>query len=373
MSLSTHKRTILHQVDLQSNPRGGIDTCIRDLVWHGSTPLDVLGISSRSDTPLFEWVQVADRPSVRFMAVAGPPTRREAWVPDTVRLLIGALRARKHLAEAELLQAHRVEVGAALGLLLRSTPLVQFIHGDGLSGLTHDSDSHWRRFPWLYRLCERRVVTSATDVVIFSRSGADRLAPLAPSRVRFSPTWYSPSLFYPAKREPGSNTVAWVGRLEPPKDPVLAIEAAAYLARHNPGFRIRIVGDGSLYGDVRDRVREYGLAKNVELLGFLSPGEVADVVRDSEVLLATSHFEGVSRAMIEAQACGTPVACVRAADPSATVRHGVSGIVVDSRDPAALGEAVLAARGLTRDGCAQHAQQFSADAVISQLLGAGCD
>lgn len=361
------ERTIVQQIDLAAPVPGGIDSCIRDLLRWSDIQFNVVGVDRLGHRTLGEWAVIDERGN-RFMAVARLGRSTARWhVPDTIKLLWGVWRHR-HQIPAGTLQAHRAEVGVALGLLRRDAPLVQYLHGDAERGLADTSDSVWRRFPAAYHACETRVCRVARDVVVFSASGAERLARRFP-RVRSCSTWFDPEIFFADRRQLSPRSAVWVGRLESPKDPMLAIRTIEAADRLHPGWTLLVVGEGSL----RSRLEAFVVANQLEAIvrfaGAMSPAEVSHALRSHEVHLSTSHFEGVSRAILESHACGTPTVCTRDADPSGTVIDGVTGLVVDSRAPADLAGALELARGLDRDACARAAGPYSAEHLVPQAIG----
>jgi hypothetical protein len=72
------------------------------------------------------------------------------------------------------------------------------------------------------------------------------------------------------------------------------------------------------------------------------------VLQHADLLVLPSLYEDLSSALIEAMAAGLPVVATRVGGTADLVRHGVNGLLVAPRDPAALAAAisqVLADRG----------------------------
>ena len=134
--------------------------------------------------------------------------------------------------------------------------------------------------------------------------------------------------------------VVFVGRLVEVKDPALAAMTFARLA--GAGIACRLVGDGPM----RDRVDAIlATAQTVvsppEALGQLSPHEVAALMSSASILLMTSKWEGMPMVALEAMANGLPVVCVRYDGVEHTVRDEINGLIVDSRQPDAIADAVI--------------------------------
>jgi D-inositol-3-phosphate glycosyltransferase len=77
---------------------------------------------------------------------------------------------------------------------------------------------------------------------------------------------------------------------------------------------------------------------------------------------------------MEAQACGTPVVAAAVGGLRIAVRHGYSGVLVDSRDPGhyarAVRDLIAAPASLARlaRGAREHASRFGWSATVDALL-----
>ena len=87
-----------------------------------------------------------------------------------------------------------------------------------------------------------------------------------------------------------------------------------------------------------------------------------------------SYSESFGLVAVEAQACGTPVVAASVGGLRTAVRDGVSGVLVDSRDPAVYARAIrelIAAparlAGLSR-GARAHAARFGWSGTVDALL-----
>lgn len=108
-----------------------------------------------------------------------------------------------------------------------------------------------------------------------------------------------------ATRDESTFTVLSVGRLEPVKDPGTLLEAFAGSA-HDTSLLV-FIGAGSLEADVQSQVRELGLVRRVMLTGLVPRDEVFVRCARADVLVSTSHGEGLPVAVIEAMAARCPV------------------------------------------------------------------
>lgn len=107
-----------------------------------------------------------------------------------------------------------------------------------------------------------------------------------------------------AKRELPSETVLlFVGRLEPYKNPLLAVDLMKLLPSR---FCLFIIGTGPLYNKVAKHISALGLQDRVHLLGFVSDQELYEWYKTADSLLQLSESESFGMTCIEALAAGTP-------------------------------------------------------------------
>jgi glycosyltransferase involved in cell wall biosynthesis len=102
------------------------------------------------------------------------------------------------------------------------------------------------------------------------------------------------------KPHPQKN-IFWMGRFEPEKDPLLAIEVLKEVRESDPNVKLLMLGDGSMKED---------LIKNAKDLPVEFPGwqhEILPYMEVSDVMLSTSPAESFGSSIIEALAAGVPV------------------------------------------------------------------
>jgi D-inositol-3-phosphate glycosyltransferase len=176
--------------------------------------------------------------------------------------------------------------------------------------------------------------------------------------------------------------LTFVGRIQPLKAPDLLLEAAARMLADDPALRdrlqVHVVGAPSGSGlEAPRRLEELagrlGIADRVRFLPPQAPDRLALHYRAADVAVVPSHNESFGLVALEAQACGTPVVAAAVGGLLTAVRDGVSGVLVDGRDPAAYAaaiRAVLARRPLLAAGARRHASDFSWDRTADTLVAA---
>lgn len=95
-----------------------------------------------------------------------------------------------------------------------------------------------------------------------------------------------------------------VGRLNEVKNHIFSLDIAKKLQEEGVKFVFFIVGQGPLENLIRQRIREYGLEKNVFMLGIRS--DVPELMAGADIMLMPSLHEGFPVVLVESQAIGLP-------------------------------------------------------------------
>jgi len=286
----------------------------------------------------------------------------------------GLLRYRRRIPKPKAVQAHRVDVGLFTRLLFRG-PLIYCIHTQERGLLGPTSDSYWRFTGSLHERIDRSIVRLAERVIVFNPAYAEKVRRWNPRTVS-APTWFDPAITKPSFEPANPYNVVWVGRLETPKDPALAVRTFAHLATTWPDepWTLEVIGSGTLRPALEEQIAALppSVADRITLRGRLGPADVSEARSRSGVFLMTSHagYEGFPRVLVEAMATGLPAVVTEGADTGGLVTEGVSGFV-RGRDAAALAEAVRAARGLDRTDVAATVAELSAPQVVRDVFFRG--
>jgi phosphatidylinositol alpha-1,6-mannosyltransferase len=120
------------------------------------------------------------------------------------------------------------------------------------------------------------------------------------------------------------------------------IGALARVRARVPDVEWVIIGEGPLRSRLEQLVRSTGVAQSVRFLGEVSERERNLWLRRADVFAMPSRQdgEGFGIAYLEASAYGKPVLAGNVAGALDAVADGISGVLVDPDDPAAVGEAL---------------------------------
>jgi glycosyltransferase involved in cell wall biosynthesis len=185
-----------------------------------------------------------------------------------------------------------------------------------------------------------RHITRAVDGFAAMNFGLAReLKAMLPGRnivTLHDPVYLRPSARVP--RRDGALRILWIGRLEPQKDPNLALGVMAAI---QAPARLTMLGDGTLLTTLQRRIAAMGLGDKVNLAGYDT--QIGSHLADADALLITSRYEGGPAVAVEALAQGVPVV----SSDCSFLLHDImtcpeAGRIVMSREPAALAAALLA-------------------------------
>ncbi|WHZ20185.1 MAG: hypothetical protein OJF55_002334 [Rhodanobacteraceae bacterium] len=132
--------------------------------------------------------------------------------------------------------------------------------------------------------------------------------------------------------------IGCVADLFPVKRHVDLIDAFAQVRAALPNTRLVLIGDGPLRETIEAQIRTLGLTDAVRLLG--PRRDVDRLLPTLDLFVLASDTEGLSNAILEAQACGLPVVATRVGGNPDVVQADC-GELVEARQPAALAAIML--------------------------------
>lgn len=214
----------------------------------------------------------------------------------------------------------------------------------------------------LYRAA-RAVVCVSTGV----RDDVARLTVGLASRLRMIYNPIPAPAPTPRTSQARANSVAWVGRLEDPKNPGLLIEALPLLAED---VRILYIGDGSSRPALEQRALALGVADRVTFAGFVP--DPAPLIATCSLIALTSDREGLPTVLIEALHLGLRAVATDCGRGVHEILEPDYGTIVAKNDPAALAGAIMMELSGVPDRNAQKqgAARFAPDQIARQFLAA---
>jgi len=121
--------------------------------------------------------------------------------------------------------------------------------------------------------------------------------------------------------------VAMVARVVRQKNQKLVIEAMPELLRAEPRAHFLFIGGGPDEDELKEQVRQMGLAEHVTFLGRRD--DVPRLLAASDVAVLPSLKEGFSNAVLESMACGVPMVVSNVGGNAEIIDHGENGFICD--------------------------------------------
>lgn len=353
---------IAHPADPCGSIPGGIDTFIRGEIDNAADDIEysVIGITTDSAArPVGKWTQCElKKKSFQFYPVTDLEiSARRPTIPVIVKYLarIGSML---NEVDADVLEIHRVET--LLRIRRDSRPVTAVLHQNMQSLYDKQADIRWARLPGMYFWLEDKLATRLKSAFCVREDAAKHYRGRYPNLAdtcRFQPTWADPRQFNPPsanerraartrisaelKLDDDSKWLLMVGRLDAQKNPMLMLAALRNLietAQYN--VNLLVVGEGQLRGEMEDVINQAGLSDKVRLLGLKSIDEVSKLMQTADLFVMSSSYEGMPMAVIEALACGVPVATTRVGEVALVVHDSVCGRIAESHSEEDLTDAI---------------------------------
>lgn len=293
---------------------------------------------------------------VRLIRIDRPAGSRNPWYPLKL-----AANVRK--IGADVLHAHHDSFGVLKPLL--GSPMLLTVHNT--------------RLPLEGRLAGFDAVCCISDAVKVDVEARFPALPLrvVPNGVDFD------AISQREERRDTSFRVVQVGRLaHEQKGQDILIHALRRVIDRDPSSDVRVdfIGDGASRAMLQTLSYECGVAHRCRFLGARTRAEIHRTLRDYDVLVQPSRYEGFGLTVVEGLAAHLPVVVSDIEGPSEIVGNGI-GWTFRSEDSHALAERLLEIRRLQRGpGFAQRMVQaaeaardrfdlaLTADAYVGEYL-----
>ena len=168
--------------------------------------------------------------------------------------------------------------------------------------------SRWRKPPQIWRFGNRRVVRLPEEIKVLCPSEfmSRRLRQDGVKVFRVLNNFVpdpGPPIPMPASER---DTLAYVAMLERHKGPLTLLEAFAR-SRNQHGFKLKIIGEGSMKRRLRLAAASLGISDRVSIPGFVSRQELENTLRKAAAIVIPSEWpETASLVAMEAFSLGLP-------------------------------------------------------------------
>ncbi|HTB90923.1 MAG TPA: glycosyltransferase family 4 protein [Steroidobacteraceae bacterium] len=197
-------------------------------------------------------------------------------------------------------------VAVAAGVILR---LPRLIHVAGGELVALPDIGYGGRLRWNGRLRESIVLRGATIVTAASAPMIEMLARLGivAQRIPLGVDLNAWALREPSPRSPSEpGRLIHVASLNRVKDQTTLLRALAELSAMQMEYRLDIVGEDTLQGEIQALSARLGLSERVRFHGFLPQHRLVQLMRDSHLMIVSSRHEAGPVALLEAAAAAVP-------------------------------------------------------------------
>lgn len=217
----------------------------------------------------------------------------------------------------------------ALAVVFR-VPYLLHLHGSEFQIFYGSECGPWRR------AVVRAFFRHAARVIVLSDQWGAWVKGMCPeARIE---TVYNPVML-PARPTPFTerdpSTLLFLGRLGERKGSYDLLRAIQRLVPRFPGVKALLGGDGEVE-KVRAVALELGIARNVELLGWVDAERRRALLAQCTVYVLPSYNEGLPMSVLEAMAAGLPIVSTAVGGIPEAVEDGVEGFIAPAGDVDAL-------------------------------------
>lgn len=138
-----------------------------------------------------------------------------------------------------------------------------------------------------------------------------------------------------------------VGRLVHRKGQDILIEAMPEVLQEIPDAHLLLIGEGPYRQYLQSRVKQLQIDSHVTFIGRITFSDLPHYICLGEIFVMPSRsrfagleVEGLGIVYLEASACGLPVIAGNSGGAPDAVRDGVTGLVIDGRDPRSVAQSI---------------------------------
>ncbi len=144
-----------------------------------------------------------------------------------------------------------------------------------------------------------------------------------------------------------AKVITYIGRLSEEKCPIGFVKIASRVIPASSchpeldsgSILFLVVGDGPQMPEIKKAIKKYGLESHMRLLGFRD--DTPEILAATDVLVNTSHIEGLSITIMEALSMNVPVVATDVGGTGSLIENGVNGYLVKKRSSRIFAKKIL--------------------------------
>lgn len=176
-----------------------------------------------------------------------------------------------------------------------------------------------------------------------------------------------------APRFPGKDVILSAGRMVPWKGFATLIGLIPELLKHNSKFHLAILGDGPERPKLEELVRDLHVEESVTLVGRVSHTAVGEYLREANIFVLNSGYEGFSHVLLEAMVADVPIAASTAGgnrellEASGSTKAGL-GFAYNNREEIKSAIIALTSDEALRRSCVETAREKVAQFTVAAMI-----
>lgn len=255
--------------------------------------------------------------------------------PIAPRLFYRLLRERN---KYDVIHAHShlysSSVFCALMRMIGSSPLVVTNHG-----LISQTAPMWLQKIYIPTIA-RWIYSTADRIICYTETERDQLIDLGinPEKISIIHNGVDTDHFAPMPNIAPKKQILWIGKYVPGKGVEYLLRGFQSFSRDFPDYTLLMIGRGPMKEDFLRMIEDLGLTEKVILRDFVQNRDLPEIYQQSSLFVLPSIEEGVPRTILEAMACGVPVACTELPQLGKIVSG--CGLLVPVKDSQALADSI---------------------------------
>lgn len=290
---------------------------------------------------------------------------------------LSAQRAiKKHKIKFDLIHAHFIWSAGYVGMRLKDKYDVPFVvtgHGFDVYQLPFESNF------WMKRTVE--ILSSADKVISVSKSNINIIKEFVSEKSKINLIYnsFNHNLFFEKLKtdsrkkidmDMSKRVILSIGNFEKVKGHEYLIEAIAILNKRYSDLLCYIVGGGSRYAYLKEKIESYGLEEKIILVDAVPHKSVNDWINACDIFVLPSLSESFGIVQIEAFACGKPVVASKNEGSKEVIISEEYGYLCNIADPIDLANNIDKAlkKDWDKEKIIEYSVKFKQETINKELV-----
>jgi len=137
------------------------------------------------------------------------------------------------------------------------------------------------------------------------------------------------------------NLIGFISRLNEGKGIMNFVNVIPLILKEREDLEFLIGGDGPLFNEVKNELKNNGYYDKVKLTGWIPYDELPDYLNELKLLVFPSYSEGLPNIVSESMACGTPVLATPVGGIPDVIKDGETGFIMEDNSPECIAKNIM--------------------------------